>query len=408
MNYVTREKEGEVINWIDEREIIAIRGPRQSGKTTLLKRMIDLLLARGVSKNRIQYVNFEEDIIRLQFEADCKEFVSSCLNEEKTYFFFDEVQYVKDIGKKLKLIFDTFSNIKITVTGSSSFELMNLGKYLVGRVVFFNLYPFSFIEFLRAKGEKYEKIYRKIKINFNKIQVGKTIFLDELNKLLREYLTFGSYPRIVLESNPIKKQELLKNLFITYVEKDVVSVYGSKYRDKVVKLSKALSVMLGGIIKYETLSETSGLKYHEVREIMPLLQDFFVISIVPPFYKNLLNELRKNPKVYFVDYGLRNYLYGNFNNLVFDGLYENFVYNELSGKFKVKYWRTTSKTEIDFVLENNKIIPVEVKTSPRITRALRSFIGTYKPGSALIVNAKETGKEKINNCNVFIVPFVYL
>lgn len=412
MVYIKRELETEIKKWLGSREILAIRGARQSGKTTLLKRIRDVLKNKNVNKERIHYISFEDDLTRIKFEEDPKEFIEfyTSLND-KHYFLLDEVQYINDPGKKLKLIFDTFKNIKIVITGSSSFDLTNLGSYLVGRVLFFNLYPFSFLEFLRSKEKKYETLYNKLKIDFEKKKpsIESTIFLDDLNKFLHEYLTYGSYPRIVLEKNLEKKKELLKNLFITYVEKDIVAMYGMKYREKVVKLLKTISLISGNVVNYETLSTHSGLKYHEVREILPLLEDSFVIFIVKPFYKNLINELRKNPKIYFLDYGIKNYLQGNFENLIFDKIYENFVHNELKRKYNVKYWRTTAKTEVDFIIENKtNIVPLEVKIKPKITRSFRSFIHQYKPEKAFILNLNIIDKTEINNCNVAMLPFVYL
>lgn len=411
MVYIKREIEHELIKWLESREIIAVRGARQSGKTTLLMRIKEILNNNNVDDDRIHYISFEDDIIRLKFEENVKEFIEFHLtSKKKHYFLLDEVQYIKDAGKKLKLIFDSFSNIKIFITGSSSFDLTNLGSYLVGRVIFFNLYPFSFEEFLKSKDEKYEKLYRKIKVDIKKeITIEKTVFLDELNKLLHEYLTYGSYPRIVLEKNQDKKKELLRNLFITYVEKDIVGMYGIKYREKVVKLLKAIAYTSGNVINYETLSTNSDLKYHNVREILPLLEDSFVISIVRPFHKNLMNELRKNPKIYFLDYGIRNYLLETFDNIRFDYLYETFVHNELKRSYQVKYWRTTAKTEVDFVvLYGDKIVPLEVKIKPKITRSFRSFIQHYNPDKALILNLNILDKKNIDNCNIFMLPFVYI
>ena len=411
MVYIKREIEHELIKWLESREIIAVRGARQSGKTTLLMRIKEILNNNNVDDDRIHYISFEDDIIRLKFEENVKEFIEFHLtSKKKHYFLLDEVQYIKDAGKKLKLIFDSFSNIKIFITGSSSFDLTNLGSYLVGRIIFFNLYPFSFGEFLKSKDEKYEKLYRKIKVDLRKeITIEKTVFLDELNKLLHEYLTYGSYPRIVLEKNQDKKKELLRNLFITYVEKDIVGMYGIKYREKVVKLLKAIAYTSGNVINYETLSTNSNLKYHNVREILPLLEDSFVISIVRPFHKNLMNELRKNPKIYFLDYGIRNYLLENFDNIRFDYLYETFVHNELKRSYQVKYWRTTAKTEVDFVvLYKDKIVPLEVKIKPKITRSFRSFIQHYNPNKALILNLNILDKKNIDNCNIFMLPFVYI
>ncbi|NOX71906.1 MAG: DUF4143 domain-containing protein [Candidatus Micrarchaeota archaeon] len=166
--------------------------------------------------------------------------------------------------------------------------------------------------------------------------------------------------------------------------------------------------MLGNVVNYQTLSDISGLSYKEVRKLLPLLEDSYVLSLVRPFYKNLLNELRKNPKIYFIDYGLRNLMADNFENPFFDALYENFIYNMLMQKFDVKYWRTAAKTEVDFVvLSENDSIPVEVKTTPKITRSFRSFISHYKPKKAFIANLNVVDIKKIDDIDVIMAPFVY-
>ncbi len=412
MRYIKRDLEEEIKKWLYSPEILVIRGARQSGKTTILKRIKEILTSKGIEEKNISYINFEDDLEKMKFEEKPKEFIEFHKKPgRKHYFLLDEVQYIKDAGKKLKLIFDSFNDTKIIITGSSSFDLTKLGSYLVGRALFFNLYPFSFQEFLRSKGRKYETLFNKIKTDITKEgnKIEPTIFLDDLNKLLHEYLTYGSYPRIILEKDKEKKKELLKNLFITYVEKDIVVMYGIRYREKVVKLLKTISNISGNVVNYETLSTNSGLKYHEVREIIPLLKDSFVIFVVKPFYKNLNNELRKNPKIYFLDYGLKNYLLEKFENIRFDSLYENFVHNELKRNHKIKYWRTTAKTEVDFIIKHkNKVIPIEVKTKPKITRSFRSFIQQYKPEKAFIMNLDILEKTEIDSCNTTILPFTYI
>lgn len=409
MVYIERELEEHIFKWLDSREILAVRGPRQSGKTTLLKRIKEKLVSNEVDPNNIVNITFEDNLIRLKFEENCNEFIRSYTKKNtKTYFLFDEIQYINDIGNKLKLIFDSFENIKIIATGSSSFDLTNMGKYLVGRVLFFDLYPFSFREFLRAKSSRYEAMYLEVNFNVNKPLLKNCLFLDELNILLHEYLTFGAYPRIVLEEDLEKKKELLKNLFTTYVEKDIVSLHGNIYRDKTILLLKILANILGNLIRYEGLTESSGLTYKEIKNIMPLLQDSFVISIVMPFHRNLVTELKKNPKIYFIDYGIRNYLIGNFEALDFAKLYENFIYNQLSKSHKLNYWRTTAKTEVDFIIDSKEAIPIEVKTNKKITRALRSFIQTYDSKIALVPNLKDAENKMVGQCNIYILPFAYL
>ncbi len=409
MVYIERDIEKNIESWLESKEIIIVRGPRQSGKTTLLRRIEDKLKAEN--KEKIHFISFEDNLVRLKFEENPKEFIEFYISSGgKHYFLLDEVQYVKEVGQKLKLVFDSFSNVKLILTGSSSFDLTNMGSYLVGRAVFFNLYPFSFSEFLRAKSEKYAQLHNKIKIDISKKNaIEKTLFLDDLNKLLHEYLTYGSYPRVVLEKDKNKKKELLANLFTTYIEKDIVLLYGIKCRENVIKLLKAVAAAYGNAVKYETLSVNSGLKYNDVREILPLLKDSFVISVIPPYYNNLSNELRKNPKIYFADYGLRNHLLENFENVDFDAMYENFVSNELSRSYKVRYWRTTAKTEVDFVIEHkSEIIPIEVKTHPKLTYSFRSFINHYRPSKAFMLCLNDISKTKIDSCDVYTVPFVYI
>src|SRR3989338_709787 len=404
MVYIKREIEADLQRWLFEREIMAIRGARQAGKTTLLMKLKERLIEKGIDGKNIIYLSFEDDIQRIAFEQNPIKFVNSYLGTEDLYLLLAEVQYVKDVGKKLKLVFDSFKKVKIIMTGSSSFDLTNLGKYLVGRIIFFDLHPFSFLEFLRAKGERYERIYGEYKFDFQDKNLEKNPFVEELNTLLKEYLTYGAYPRIIL-ADLDKKEELLRNMFITYIEKDIVSLYGNKNRDEIVKLMQLLA-STQGIIKYESICIDIKVKFNELKKILSILQDSFTISIVKPFHKNLVTELKKNPKIYFIDYGIRNHLAEKIN---FDVLYENFVYNELSRKNKVTYWRTTAKTEIDFVVQTKEnLIAVEVKTVPKITRALRSFIDAYKIQTALVVNLNETKKDKINGCDVFSLPFVCL
>jgi len=411
MTYIKRDIEDKIMKWLEEREILAIRGPRQSGKTTMLKRIQEYLIKGGIPESRIHYITFEDDLIRLKFEENPKEFINSyLLSNEKHYFLLDEVQYVKNIGKTLKLIFDTYDNIKLIITGSSSFDLLNIGSLLVGRIIFFELYPFSFLEFLRSKGKRYERIYSEIRIDWNNLEkeLKDSIFISELNTFLNEYLRYGSFPRIVLEEDKSKKKELLRNLFITYIEKDVMGKYGIKYRDKVINLLKVLASTVTRTVKYEDLSIHSGLKYYEIKEILPLLEDSFVISIVRPYFKNLRNELRKNPKIYFIDYGIESFLNGSIENPLFGILYENFVYNELKRHFEVKYWRTTTKSEVDFIIDLKSPIPVEVKTKAKLTRPFKSFISHYNSNIGIIANLNVVKEDIFNGCKVKTVPFSLL
>ena len=301
MVYIKREIENEVFKWIDSKEIIAIRGTRQCGKTTFLKKISEALIHRKTSKENIHLISFEDDFEKEKFEKNPKEYISYYVKENsvKHYFLLDEVQYIKNAGKLLKLLYDEFKNIKIIITGSSTLDLNEIGSYLVGRVLLFEMYPFLFSEFLESKDANLFNYYtkRKIKLTDKRIVLGgEPIYLDKLNKLLREYVLFGGYPAIVLEKDIEKKKFLLKNLFLTYIEKDVVKIYGSKYKQRISDLIKYLSSINSGIINYNEIACITGLYNKEVKEILHILEETYIIRLIKPFHKNLSTELKRNPR----------------------------------------------------------------------------------------------------------------
>jgi len=407
--YIKREIENEVFKWIDSKEIIAIRGTRQCGKTTFLKKISEALIHRKTSKENIHLISFEDDFEKEKFEKNPKEYISYYVKENsvKHYFLLDEVQYIKNAGKLLKLLYDEFKNIKIIITGSSTLDLNEIGSYLVGRVLLFEMYPFLFSEFLESKDANLFNYYtkRKIKLTDKRIVLGgEPIYLDKLNKLLREYVLFGGYPAIVLEKDIEKKKFLLKNLFLTYIEKDVVKIYGSKYKQRISDLIKYLSSINSGIINYNEIACITGLYNKEVKEILHILEETYIIRLIKPFHKNLSTELKKNPRVYFIDTGLRNFMANRFDisNDEYGQLLENYILLNIKQE-KVNYWRTTAKAEVDFII--NEKIPIESKMNVKLTRSFRSFIESYNPDRAFLVNLNKLSKDKIKGTDVFIVPY---
>ena len=152
--------------FLPRREYIAITGPRQAGKTTLLKMLkTHLCNEMNISEDCIRIITFEDRILLSQFEIDPISFIQSYIPSELSglfYFMIDEFQYAVDGGQKLKLIYDTHPNIKIFITGSSSLEIKaHVGKYMVGRILSFDLYPFNFREYLKAHDKRLERIYNK-------------------------------------------------------------------------------------------------------------------------------------------------------------------------------------------------------------------------------------------------------
>lgn len=403
-NYIERDIEKQVYKFLFDKEIIVIRGPRQSGKSTLLKKINQDLLLK-YKKENILYIDFEDELEKSKFEENWREYLKFYLREKnRSFIILDEIQYLKDGGKILKLLFDHYPQIKFIVSGSSSLDINHLGEFLVGRAVFFELYPFSFLEYLKAKDKMIFQEYQEKKFSFKEPKKTESLFKDKLNLLLKEYLTFGGYPRVVLEGDIEKKKVLLKNLFSTYIEKDIIKIYGTKYQDKIINLLKYLSATIGNLINFNDIGQITGLHFQEIKELISILENTYVLKKINPFHKNLITEIKKNPKIYFFDSGFRNVLLERYDFFEeeWGQLAENYVFSVFKER-SLNFWRTTAKAEVDFILKN-EMIPIEVKLVPKITRSLLSFLESYQPKIALVVNWEKAEIKKIKNTQVFFVP----
>ena len=400
--YIPRDLEKEIRKYLSAREIIAIVGARQCGKTTLILNLLKQL----ENKKSIKAISFDDIKTLSLFENDMDSF---CQLYVKDYdlLFIDEVQYAKESGKKLKYIYDNFS-IKMIISGSSSSELsVQSLKYLVGRIFIFTLYPFSFKEFLLAQNPRLVPLYEKAKY-------GAEITV-ELNHQLQEFILFGGYPRVVLAKNHEEKITVLKNIVNTYLLREIREVLGLKEDFKLLKLIKSLALQIGNLVNYNELSSLSELSYSDVKSYLNILEKTFICSLMLPFQSNKSTKLVKNPKVYFYDLGFRNIIIDNFSVERADlgGMHENFIFSELvKNNFIPKYWRTKSKAEVDFILEKGKdVIPIEVKvnlSATNITRSFQSFLEKYHPSMGFITSSCFEDQLKVSPGKVHFIPHVKL
>ncbi len=414
MEYYPRKIEEKMDRWIKRREVILLKGPRQSGKTTLLLHLKE--------KHGGNYVTLEDEEMLATFEKTPKEFVKRFLNKKRTLLFIDEAQYCREAGRRIKFIFDMFSDrVKLFVTGSGSFDIkVEIGKYLVGRAIYFELLPLDFEEFLMWKAKDLHRVFVSYKDAVKDFVLkGKRIdvepaFRREFITLLQEYVRFGGFPAVVKEGEEIKN-ELLKNLVRTYVEKDVFFFLGVRHMEKFREMLKYLSFNTSSLLEISSLMRELGMDYRTIDHYLSILLNTYIISLLPPFHRNLSTELKKAKKVYFTDTGLRNSLINNFLPLESrtdkGGLLENFVLNELKASFdcKVKYWRTTGKAEVDFVLNfGETLIPVEVKSQAKFRKGFLSFLKTYRPERALVFTEREFGTKNIGHTKVAFVPHFFV
>jgi hypothetical protein len=395
--YIKRKIEATILRYIETPEIIAIVGPRQCGKTTLLKHLFESL------KDQAVFLTFEDRKALDLFERETEEFVRQYIKPNR-YIFIDEFQYAKRGGKTLKFIYDTNPGKKIFVTGSSSVELtVRTLKYLVGRIFSLTLHPFDFEEYLASKDggilERFKENKISISGGFTTSGSGSIDDVEDIKRNFEDYCAYGGYPRVVLSRDNEEKKEILKNIFNTYFLREVKDILGLIEDYKLSKLIEALATQVGSLIDYNELGKISGLSFVTLKKYIRFLEKTYICFFPRPFYKNKRTEIVKNPKVYFCDSGLRNHAMNDFRPVSKrnDGghLLENAAAMQIfKSGILPKYWRNKQGSEIDFVLElpASKTAAVEIKQkledADMSSKAVKTFRGDY-PGTNLFFSYLE-------------------
>lgn len=351
----------EICKYLHTDDIIVLHGARQVGKTSLLNYLQDDLRKKGEIN---YYIDLEDSRYKKILDLGVDEFVGHLAEQglktenkrKKIFVFIDEIQYLENPSSFLKLISDHHKNIKLVVSGSSSFAIKDKFKdSLVGRTVNFEIFNLSFKEFLVFKNYYFEE---------GKAFTGKKI--DELKKLFREYVLYGGYPKIVLTPEIEKKEKYLQQIVDTYVKKDIRDLASVKDVDKFNKLIEALAFQSGQLLNISELSNTTKITKQTIEKYLFIMENTYIIRLVRPFSRNIRSELFKLPKIYFYDTGLMQMLWlKGLQKEIIGNVFETAVFAELvkkHNKDSVYYWRTRDKKEIDFVLQKRgHFFPIEVK-----------------------------------------------
>lgn len=314
---------------LNKGKALILLGPRQVGKTTLLKKLAGKL-------DNVLWLNADNFEVQSLFDTPSSSRFRSIIGNHKVVVI-DEAQRISNIGLKLKTIIDELPDIQVIASGSSSFDLANeINEPLTGRKFEFRLFPLSFEEMSRHIG-----------------------LLNELN-LIKHRMVYGYYPDVVVNSGDEK--ELLKLLADSYLLKDLLVWDKIKKSDKLIKLLQALAFQIGNEVSYHELGKTVGLNSETVESYIQLLEKSFIIIRIGSLSRNLRSELKKSKKIYFLDNGIRNAVIGNYNHIELrndtGALWENFLISE-----RLKYisynkiyansyfWRTHAQQEIDYIEE---------------------------------------------------------
>lgn len=370
---ITREVFSFLTENLLEREVLILLGARQVGKTFLMRELEKLL---RLKKKKVKFFDLElPDHSRL-FDRDKSE-LYSFLTEDCDYLFIDEFQYFENASKLFKAIYDDRRiNVKVIASGSSSLDMhKHLKESLAGRKIEKIIRPLSFVEYSQ-------------KINN-----------------FEDYLVYGGYPGLLAKSKPADKRDLLKQILQTYIMKDIKGLVKEENISAFNNLLYHLAQAQKQVLPTATLANELRVTEMTVEHYISILEQTYVLYRIPSFSQNLSNELKKSKKYYFYDNGIRNAVINNFmtikNREDKSSLYEayvcHFLKNHLPSHGELRFWRTKTGDEIDFILLiNHEPIIFEVKSklnSLEIPKSIKTFIKNYpKLKKAFILNENLEGE----------------
>lgn len=367
------------------KQVLILLGSRQVGKTTLVKKIFE----------DADYFLVDNEPIKKIFETYDIETYKTLINKDSKKIIIDEIHLLENPGRAIKIIYDQVEEIKIIITGSSSFHIKNkTGESLAGRKIDYNFYPLTFSEYLQQKGIEKKlnfNIIEKI-IDDEKYNPKKQLYPFDIESITNNVLLYGQYPHLI--QNPSDEKYLL-NFVDSLIFKDLLELNLIEDKKTARELLKLLAFQIGNLINYSELASNLKVDQRKIRRYIEIFEQSFIIFRLYPYSKNRRDEIAKSAKIFFFDNGIRNALIGDFSDLdsrIDKGaLFENFIISELIKQnsylekgYDFYYWRTKQGSEIDVVLEKkNELIGVEIKYKRKNVN--RAFGNRYKNAKVRIV-----------------------
>lgn len=357
MKVFKRDIEPRLTSLLFKDKMVVLLGPRQSGKTTLAKKII------STYGKHSEYYDCQLADVREHFVVGRPNRLLP-LTQHKKIVVFDEAQTIQNIGTILKVFHDTYPGVQIIATGSSSFDLANkIKEPMTGRAFEFVLPPLSLHE-----------------VSLAYPHLGQ----PDLLALLK----FGSYPAVVAADSMDEKLFAIKNIATNYLYKDVFVFEAIRNAQVFEDLLKMLALQVGSMVSLNELAQGLSVTRTTVNRYLRLLEQSFIIKIVHSFSNNPRTELKKAFKVFFLDVGVRNALVDIVSPMETrqdkGAIFENFFVAERMKQGaleifppEIMFWRTRAGVEIDVIEKNGvEISAYECKWKDVIT-VPKSFQAAY-------------------------------
>ena len=413
-----------------EKEIkrsVVLMGPRRVGKTVMMFHTIDQLIQEQVDPQKIFFIGIDNPIY---INLSLQDILDLCISAlkingiEDCYVFFDEIQYLKDWERHLKVLVDLYPKTKFIVSGSAAAALRwHSTESGAGRFTDFMLPPLTFQEFIHLKKLSHLMVEGNITYNQQIIPYQLTNNIDELNKEFINYLNFGGYPEVVLS-------ERIQGDMGRYVKNDIVdkvllrdlpSLYGIKDVQELNRFFTYIAYNTGNEFSYENMSKESGIQKDTLKKYLEYLEAAFLIKVL-----NKLDITAKKLKrvtsfkVYLTNPSLRTALFSpisesdqEMGNMVETAILSQWMHRE---NLNLNYarWKDKKEGEVDLVLLDDKNFKpawgVEIKWSNRYlekTNELSSLIQFCEKNeltAALVTSKNQEGNKCYQNIDFTFIP----
>ncbi len=394
----------ELLKYVKYKQIIAIVGLRRTGKTILMKQIIQKLK----TKNNIGYISFDDiDFQKYEIAEDLiNYFLEFSVKTKRRFLFLDEIQKLPNWVDLLKTIYDTEKNLKIFISGSASLELKKYKETLAGRILTFYLPIFTFREFVRYFGLKEDisakNLFREYELKFlTKKEKYKKLFVD--------YLVKGAFPELLEIKDKEFINKYIKESVVEKVVADIAKI--SKENEKVIyELFRLLANSNAQLFEIINISRILKINRNLASWYIDLLEKSFLIKVNYNFTSSVAKQVRTSKKQYIahssIVVALLDYPFEIINTEIAGHLVESTIVNNLG---TTSFWRSPQKEEVDIIIKKqNQIIPIEIKYQNQINKSdlkyLLKFMGKFKIKKGIIITKDIFKKQKVEKKEIIFIP----
>lgn len=419
--YIERQIKPLFLKWLQKPEVVFLTGARQVGKTTFLKKISHELEDKG---EQVTFTNIEEANFRQRAQQDPFRFIQELTAKggKRHFLFIDEFQKVPELLEAIKVYYDQDSKhkTKFVLSGSAGVITRRRGEEsLLGRSIRLNLFSFSWLEFNQAKGIV---VSENESLKALLLGSGKDYqpFANHHPPFFDEYLLWGGFPRVVLETDETSKLTLYENIKQAFLEKDIQALIREEQLMVFEQLMEMLAARCGQLISFSSLASDLTIAPQTVRHLSFLLKHSYWLDLVYPTAK-FGSGYKKSPKVYFHDLGFRHsllrWLMLPRDPLQMGAIAENLVFKTLTRLLaydpsfagKIYFWQTYDGAEVDFVLEmGQRLVGIEVKyqrfKKPSLSRGPQNFIKKYQPDLFLVITREGHYQDQFKKTPTLFVP----